>query len=87
MVSSTAAKESPIKASPSKVTKPAVSNATDTTASSSSTKYKQLVKQLKANITKQDRLEDEIDTIEHSIYNKESLYLASTANIIKGFDS
>ena len=65
--------------SPSKVGKPS--------AAGSSAKYKQLVKQLKQNIAKQEKLEDEIDTIEHTIYNKESVYLASTASIIKGFDS
>ncbi|GAV28693.1 hypothetical protein PMKS-002167 [Pichia membranifaciens] len=65
--------------SPSKVGKPS--------AAGSSAKYKQLVKQLKQNIAKQEKLEDEIDTIEHAIYNKESVYLASTASIIKGFDS
>lgn len=78
-------KSSSSKNSPSKVTKSSASSSTPTGISSA--KYKQLVKQLKQNILKQDKLEDEIDTLEHTIYNQESIYLASTANIIKGFDS
>jgi hypothetical protein len=65
--------------SPSKVSKP--------TTPGTSAKYKQLVKQLKINIAKQDKLEDELDAIENTIYKRESVYLGSTANIIKGFDS
>lgn len=79
----TSATNSPTKVGKGSVTKsPAKASTTAQTA-----KYKQLIKQLKQNSSKQEKLEDEINAIENAIYKRESLYLASTANIIKGFDS
>jgi len=50
-------------------------------------KLKLISKQLSQAIAHQEALEEELNKLEHSIYSKETAYLQSTGNIIRGFDN
>ena len=46
----------------------------------------QIAQQLRTQITRQGKLEDELNALEHAIFARESVYLALTGSVVRGFN-
>lgn len=53
---------------------------------SPSARAQQIAQQLRTQITRQGKLEDELNALEHAIFARESVYLALTGSVVRGFN-